>query len=105
MRRALKKTLDFSEHFLASVRLVGPSGFSFPAGPQEDVLFQTLFVPGRGLLEPSGALEPPWPPGATVGLRWIGGVVPVLFSSFVSKHLFPYFIFGGAGQWGPVSLH
>lgn len=28
-----------------------------------------------------------------------------LFFSFVSKHLFPCFIFGGAGQWGPVSLH
>lgn len=34
-----------------------------------------------------------------------GSVVQVLFSSFVSKHLFPYFIFGRAGQWGPVSLH
>lgn len=36
-------------------------------------------------------------------LGWQHG--SVLFSSFVSKHLFPYFIFGGAGQWGPVSLH
>lgn len=34
-----------------------------------------------------------------------GSVVPVLFSSFVSKHLFPYVIFGRVGQWGPVSLH
>lgn len=50
----LKNPLIFRT-FLASVRLVGPGGSSFPAGLQEDVLFQTIFVPGRGLLEPSGA--------------------------------------------------
>lgn len=32
-------------------------------------------------------------------------MVPVLFFSFVSKHLFFILFFGGAGQRGPVSLH
>lgn len=65
-----------------------------------------IFVPGSG--KRAGAKrrsESSWPPGATVDLCWFGSMVPVLFFSFVSKHLFPYFIFGGAGQRGPVSLH
>lgn len=104
MRRALKKPLIFQNFF--SVCQVSQSQWFFISSRTSGGCFvPDSFCPRQGTAGAQRRAEPPWPPGATVGLRWIGGVVPVLFSSFVSKHLFPYFIFGGAGQWGPVSLH